>query len=440
MSDVLNPDPKPSEAVDEPVQQVDGSGTGTRRAISRLVGRASLNLIDQGLSALTNVALAFIVARAMGASSFGAFSVAFLVFSLFIGVERSLVGQPMSIRFSGAEGEERSRAVGAAIATVLSLTFVGGALIAVGGAVIGGPLGASLLALAPVLIGLITQDACRMTFFAQRRPHLAVLNDVVWTVAQFATIGVLYARGVDQAWPYVMAWGISATLAALLGVAQLGVRPRFHEVAWWVRSQLDITGYLLFEYLLGAASAQGSILLVGAVGSLTDVGSLRAAQTLLGPLGIVASATMTFLLPEVSRRADMSPRNRHRVSTGVSAVMVLGSLAYAAVLLLIPDALGRQLLGDTWVGARTVLLPMALASAAAAASLGPAILIYGMGQARKTFRLHAIEAPLIVVCMTTGLHLGGTPGAAWGMALSMTLMIPFWFAQLIALTRRETTS
>jgi O-antigen/teichoic acid export membrane protein len=167
------------------------------------------------------------------------------------------------------------------------------------------------------------------------------------------------------------------------------------------------------------------------------VGSLRAAQTLLGPLGIVAAAIMSFLLPEVSRRTQLTSRLRLRLAGGVSAGVVVGSLLFAAVLLLIPDGLGTRLLGDTWAGASSVLLPMSLASAAAGASLGPAIVVYAMGQARRTFLLHAFEAPLIIACMATGVVLGGTPGAAWGMAVSMTTMVPLWFWTLHRLLATE---
>ena len=398
--------------------------------VLRLLRRASLNLVDQVLSALTNVVLSFLVARAVDADAFGAFSIAFLVFTVLIGLERSLVGQPMSIRFSGAGGAERDRAVRAGTATALAVAVAAGVVTAALGALLGGALGATLLALAAVLPGLVLQDACRMVFFALARPGLAVVNDLVWALVQFTAMGLLLVRGADQAWPYVLAWGGAATAAAALGLVQLRLLPRFGDVLWWVRSQRDITGYLFLEHLLGAGSVQGSILLVGAVGGTADVGSLRAGQVLLGPLSIATMAIQTFMLPEVSRRSGMAARTRTLLAGAVSAVVVVGSLTYAGLLLLVPDSLGEQLLGDTWAGASSVLLPMSLASAAAGACLGPAIVVYAMGQARRTFLLHAFEAPLIVACMATGLAVAGTPGAAWGMAVNMAVMVPLWFWQL----------
>lgn len=418
-----------------------GPQTASRRAgVVRLLRRASLNLVDQVLSAVTNVVLSFLVARAVDATGFGAFSVAFVVFGVLIGVERSLVGQPLNIRFSAAEGEERRTVLGSATGTVLAVAGVGAVAVAGGGVLTGGTLGATLLVLAPLLPGLLIQDTCRLAFFAQGRPHLAVVNDLAWAVLQFAAMAVLLDKGVDRPWPYVLAWGGAATAAAVLGLLQMRVAPAIRGAARWIRGQIDLTGYLLMEYLIGAGSAQGSILLVGAVGSLDDVGSLRAAQVLLGPVGIIAAAISTFALPEVSRRTALGSSVRYRLATGISAFVVVVTLAYAAVLLVIPDSLGTLLLGDTWIGASSVLLPMSLASAMAGACLGPSIVIYAMGQARRTFRLHAFEAPLLIGCMAGGLVLGGTPGAAWGLAVSMTVMVPLWFWQLRVLLSGASTS
>src|SRR6476661_3637246 len=65
--------------------------------------RASWNVVDQILSALSNVLLSLIVARTVSASAFGAFSIAFLVFSLLVAVNRAAIGQPLQITFSSAD-------------------------------------------------------------------------------------------------------------------------------------------------------------------------------------------------------------------------------------------------------------------------------------------------------------------------------------------------
>jgi O-antigen/teichoic acid export membrane protein len=167
--------------------------------------------------------------------------------------------------------------------------------------------------------------------------------------------------------------------------------------------------------------------LVGGIVGVTAVGFLGGASKLLGPLLIVSSAVMTFALPELSRRKDMSARTRWWAGAGMSAVMALGSLFYLAVLLVLPSSAGESLFPRAWDGVRSVLLPMGLFSVAAGTCFGPALVIIAMGQAKKTFRLTAIGAPLVLTLMPLGAVLGGAPGAAWGQLTAQVAQIPFWF-------------
>lgn len=409
----------------------------SRPALVRLARRASWNLIDQVLSAGTNAALTFIVARETDAAGFGAFAVAFLGFSLLVGVERSLVGQPMSIRHSGGDEAAWRDATARGLGTVVAVTLPFAVLAVGAGVLVGGVLGPTLVALGAVLPALTLQDACRLVFFSRSRPKLAAANDGLWAVLQFAAVAVLMATDQVAPWQLVLAWGGSAAVCVVMALRQLGVRVRVSVSAAgsWVGEHRDLVGYLLAEYLLGTGAYQGGVLLIGGLIGIGDIGSLRAAQVLLGPLGIVATSLMTFGLPEVSRRTSLGARARSRIATTVSVGMVAGSLAYAGLMLLIPDTLGTALLGDTWSGAQHVLLPMALGSTSAGACLGPAIVIFAMGMARTTFRLTTISAPLIVVLLLAGAGLDGARGAAWGFCLAQTAMIPLWFARLRALLR-----
>ncbi len=410
---------------------VGGSG------LLRLLSKASWNLVDQVLSAGTNFALSLVVARAVDARAFGAFAVAFLVFTVAVGVERALVGQPMSIRFSSAHEGNVDEALSAGAATVLAVSVVGGAGAALVGVLLGGVLGPTLIAVGLCLPGLALQDACRMFYFARAKAKQAALNDALWGVLQFGSIGLLLLAGRDEVWVLISAWGASALVCSILALSRLGVRPKLSGVPQWVHQQRDLAGYLLAEYLLGAGAVQGGVLGVGALVGVGDVGALRAAQVLLGPLGVIASAAFTFLLPEISKRSQLPAATRLRVAVAVSAVMVGLSVVYLGPLVLLPDAWGTTLLGDTWVGARSVLLPIGLASVASAAGLGPAIVIYAMGMARVTFKLHLVQAPLFVVCIVGGGLLGSTEGVGWGMALVQLIMIPLWFTQTVHLLTRS---
>jgi O-antigen/teichoic acid export membrane protein len=104
----------------------------------------------------------------------------------------------------------------------------------------------------------------------------------------------------------------------------------------------------------------------------------------------------------------------------------LVTIIYVVILLLIPPALGVQLFGDSWEGAAAVLLPMGLSSLASSLANGPAGVLYGMGQAQRTFRINLAKAPVLLCFVLVGAWLWGAVGAAWGLALTEALVLPLW--------------
>ena len=160
---------------------------------------------------------------------------------------------------------------------------------------------------------------------------------------------------------------------------------------------------------------------------MTDVGSLRAAEVLTGPLGILAQAVFAFGVPEISRRR--LPSRPMWLATVASGILVAIAVVYTIGLMLIPDAWGEALLGDTWAGAQAVLLPIALTSVVSCGKLGPSIIVYGLGHASRTFRLNVVLASSAAAFMLAGALLGGVEGLAWGMCASQVLVLPLWFRQ-----------
>ena len=80
-------------------------------ASSRLLRVVSWN-VDQVLSALSNLELSIAVARTTSASGLGAFAVAFLLFGTCLAVTKSVVGQRLQMRLSGASAADCRRGFG----------------------------------------------------------------------------------------------------------------------------------------------------------------------------------------------------------------------------------------------------------------------------------------------------------------------------------------
>jgi O-antigen/teichoic acid export membrane protein len=406
-----------------------------RRTIARLARRAGWNVADQALSSASNLALALLVARAVDSEAFGAFTVSFTVYSVAVLCSRAVVSQPLMVRFSGAAPDRFRGAAGASTGAATALGIVLGVLVLGAGLAIGGGVGIALQVMALLLPGLLLQDAWRMAFFAQRRPELATLLDAVWIVLQFAAVAVFLAVGTDSIVPFVLAWGVAAAVAGVLGVRQGRTPPRVRATFSFLRAHWDLTGYLLFESLLLQGAYQGALLLAGAFGTLSDVGSLRGAQVVLGPMTLLATSAVAFGIPELSRRGYLSARSRTLVAAGLGGLLAVIGLVWGALMLLMPEAWGEALLGDSWDGVRAVLFASLVGQVANLISVGPSCVVHAMGKSASTFRIHAAVSAMLIVFGMAGLWAGGAVGAAYGFAVAYWAVVPFWFLTLNRLAR-----
>lgn len=411
-----------------------GGRLPVQRRHLRLAGSAGWNVVDQALSALSNLVLTVLVANEVDAAGFGAFSVAFVVFGICIGIERAVVGQPMSIRYSTAQGERladgRARASGSAV----MIGVVGGALALLAGLALPGVLGDTLIAVGVMMPFLVVQDACRMIFFAASRARSAAANDALWAVLQLSGVLLLPLVAQPTAPRLILVWGAGAAVSAVVALIQLRLRPSPAGLVSWLREMRGISGYLVAEYLLGTGAFQGGIIAVGAlVGGnegLAVIGAFRAAQVVLGPLNMLATAVQTFTLPELSKRRWMRPRQRILAALSIGGFLAGVAVVYGTLVLLLPDSVGEMLFSDSWDGARSVLLPLALAVLLRAVCEGCAQLIYSLDQARRTFRIMVVEAPLVFSLMIGGALWAGAEGAAWAMAVDNLLLVPLWLYTL----------
>ena len=412
--------------------------TVLRSSRSGIVGRAGWSLIDQALSSLSNAALSLLVARASGVEGYGAFAVAFTVFTFVQGLNRGLVNNPYIMRFAGISDDDATRE--ARRGTGLALLFGAGsaAVVVVIALVVGQGTAPSLATMAVLLPGLLVQDVWRSIFIARQRPRSAAANDALWTVLQFGVLAVLIVMGIRSPAALIGAWGFTGWIAAMVAVRWGGAWPSVRDAAGFARSTHDVSRYLVAEWLTVLGAAQLALLAISVIGSPADVGSLRAAQTLLGPLTVLVVATFGFVVPELARRPSLTDGQRRWVAVGVSAALGLLTLACGAALLLMPEDVGRLLLGEVWPGARASLPAMTLWMVGAALAAGPIAVIRSCGQARASFRVNVLIGLMLLVCVPAGFLVGGAPGASAGFAVANVIPVPlFWVQMAIVLRERR---
>lgn len=396
--------------------------------VARFGGTAAWTFVDQAISSLTTAILSIVIGRSVGPTDFGAFGIAFLVFTLLVGVSRAMITDPMAVLYAGRGRAEQAVATSHATALAAILGAAAGCLTVLVGLAFGHGtvLGGALICLGLGLPGLLQQDAWRYAFFMAGRPAPVAVNDAVRAVLLMALMWGVFARGLQAVPLMILVWALTAYVACGLGVLQARVAPRTRGAWAWFSGHRPLAVRLGADFAINQGAANGANMAVGPVSSLAAVGALNASRTLLGPLMLLFTGTTAVVLPA------FSARSRNRLVTpvvGVSGVLAVAALAWTLVLVFLPETWGTWLLKDNWAGARTTILPTGIGAALIAFAVGPNLALKARALGGAVLRVTVVQAPLLVVLGLGGAAVGGAPGAAWGFAAAQAVGLTLtWLA------------
>jgi hypothetical protein len=392
-----------------------------------LAGRVSWGLADQGLSSLTNFGLSLVVARHVGTRELGAFSLVFTTYLMALGISRSLCSDPMMVRYSAAG--ERAWREGAPQATgaALGLGAAAGLGCVLLGVAVGGPIGTTFAVLGITLPGLLLQDCWRYVFIASGRSGYAFVNDLIWAAVLFPLLGFAIATGRSSLVWFTAAWAAAGCAAAIGGVVQAGIVPwPWNPLGWWRRHR-DLGLRFLGEFGATSGVSQLTKYGVGVVDSLATVGVLRAGELLIGPFYILFMGGNSVVTAEGARILRRSPARLVQLSVLYSTALAAATVAWGAVVLLLPPEVGSWVLGSSWPAARSVAVPFLLIAIAMSAMAGPMTGLRALAAARRSLGARLVAAPVVAVGGLSGAAVAGARGAAWGMAVAGWIGAGVWW-------------
>ncbi|MFC8709680.1 hypothetical protein ACFUCQ_07010 [Streptomyces sp. NPDC057197] len=412
-----------------------GAADGGRSARRALVGRLSWGLADQAASSVTNFVVGAYVARSLGVTAFGVFSLAWVTYGVVLNVSRGLATDPLVVRFSGVPRASWRAAVERSAGTALGVGGAIGAACLVAGLGLGGRVGTAFACLGVMLPGLLLQDSWRFAFFAAGAGRKAFVNDVVSGVVLVPAMVV--AARVGSVAAFVLAWGAAATVAAGYGCLQSGIRPRPGRARGWLREQRDL-GY---RYLVENVSLSGASQLraygLGAIAGVSAVGAVRGAELLLGPFLAVLMGLSLVTVPEAARVLRRAPHRLGSFCLGLGGGQAAAALLWGGALLLMPDRLGELVLGDVWHSSAVLIVPVTLSVAGAGLGTGAAAGLRALGAARRSLRCQLYASACYVGGGLGGAALAGTVGSAWGVAAATVGGSALWWRQLRSALRER---
>jgi O-antigen/teichoic acid export membrane protein len=406
------------------------SAESRKHGLIPTVRRLGWGVADQGISSLSNFAIGLFVARSFGASSFGAFTLAFITYTVVINAARGLATDPLLVRYSGRIGRRWLSATAAASGTALAVGVAVGVLSILAGLVLPDPVGPMFIALGVGLPGLALQDSWRFAFFACGRGSAAFLNDLFWTVLLFLSLLVLHGWG-NSAAHCLLAFGVTATLAALFGMVQARVLPRPFRALDWLHTHRELSIRYLVENVSISGASQLRSFVVGAVAGLAAVGYVRASEILMGPFIVVLMGISQVAVPEASRVFHRESRHLARFCFILGGVQAAGAIVWGAILLTVfPLGPGPLLLKELWMPTAQLLPAITLTVAAASFITAATAGLRAMGVARRSLRAQLIGSVAYVICGAAGAVVAGAVGTSWGVTAAQTFAALVWWHQL----------
>jgi len=395
------------------------------------VGRQlSLVTLDQAISSASNVLFLALAAHALSLGSFGLFNIVFGSYVLVQCVGRALVSDPLLIHPLEAESRP-GVVVGASLVAGAGL----GALVGASGVVLvlfHSGLGWAMIALGVLLPLLLVQDVGRFIAFAARNPIHAVWLDSIWLVLALVGAVVLIAMHEDSLALFVAVWAGTGGLAGLL-VFVWAKQPARPSRTWIVENW-----HYSSRYLVGYVASQGSGLLVTIIGGLIvgarGLGALRAANLLSRPFGTFQIAAAATAVTHVARYGEERAAARASIKRTTYLVVLVAAIM-SAILLALPDSIGRMAIGDAWHAAHPLLIPVCGAMFCVALQTPARAGLLGLKYVGLATRVDVFSAVSSLVGSIGGVLVAGVEGGMWAIVIFGGISAAVWWVVLLAKLR-----
>lgn len=384
----------------------------------------TLVTIDQILSGVSNILVVLLVAHVLSPTDFGLFTIVFLVYTLASVTLRALVGATVLVHPEDAD--DRPRAV---VGSSLLMCAVSGALCVVAGIILepfGAPVASSLVWLGLLLPLLLVQDIGRFVAIAANRPVRALGLDGMWVLLEVALFGIALTQGSLTLELCVLLWAASGAVPGAWVFLQWGF-PRLSELNHgWLRERWDFSWRSMVTSITNQASALVGFAAIAVVSSGATVGAVRAAWLLTQPGNTVITGSTRSSLVDMSRSRDDDDALRRHMRR-VLAVSMTAALANLGILLVIPDGVGRLILGRTWPLAEPLLLAAGLQLVLIAARNGTRAALLSRRQIRLIMVVDIIGTVLLVALSLVGAVIADAQGVIWAGVVGQGIQTVVWW-------------
>jgi O-antigen/teichoic acid export membrane protein len=385
--------------------------------------------VVSGSSFVTNI----LIARALGITDYGKFSVILLVQLFMLSIQQAVSTGILQVMVHRYEQQERA-------------FYIKGVFYAQCGLFLLGSLGClSLFLLAPALtygypglvapglIGTIlflAQDLLRKTLLSLGRENRAFFIDTLTNAIQLAILGGFIVTGHFSLTKACWTIGLTFIPSVALGIAWVKPgRPSFPAVRNVFQVHKAQGGWMLLSALLQWFAGNLFVVAAGWWLGLAALGALRLAQYTFGMLNVVLQAIENYVLPKASRSHDTPAQfNRYLQQVLKKSLVLIGPLLLLVVLF------ARPLLafsgGSEYVHYAYVMYGLAATYLLILAGIPVRIALRTKLLNRSYFTGYLLATLFSLLTAKWMIHQWGLSGVLAGLFLTQLILMAYWLRAL----------
>jgi O-antigen/teichoic acid export membrane protein len=268
---------------------------------------------------------------------------------------------------------------------------------------------------------LFWQDGGRYVAFARGRPSIAAFSDGLWLALQVAGFLVIFGLGRASTASLFATWAVAGALAGGVAGLRLGLTPRMSGALAWLRRHWPMCRRLLLENVITSGGVYAMFYGLVIVSDAGQLGHLKAAQTLLGPVSVLLLGGAALGVPESVRTRDDRPR-MDRFARRLSIFLGGFTVACGTFVYLTISLFGPRLFPDAWRAAKPLIPLLVVFNAALGISTGATSAIRALGDIAWIVRARAASTLVVLGIGLPAAALAGANGALLGLAVAESLL------------------
>jgi O-antigen/teichoic acid export membrane protein len=335
----------------------------TRRTSLRLAGlfqTYSWGLGDQAVIAASNFITAVLLARGLGPSGFGSFTLVYGILLFANSLFGALVARPHNVLGATRQGEDYVRYTTSTAAGAVGFVWLATLFAVAGGTVAyladwsAAPL---LFALAPAIAAWQLQEFVRRVLYTEGRLSAALLNDIVSYAGQGAAVAALWRLNALTGPVALLVLAATSALGVALGAWQLQGSLTRHFDPTVLKENWRFGKWLAgAETLYFFTSPSMYMYLAAMILNTAATGVLRASEVVFGPMRVLMYFLDTVLPTRFSRILDAGGdaglnaelKNTYLVTIPIMAI-------YCSLVAIFAHSLLRAMYGKYYAGGTIVL-------------------------------------------------------------------------------------